>query len=108
LDLPAGLTSKAARARIALGLRESPMHLGGAHVCSDWLPLKERALPISIFNASSALTPALAPPLMTWVMVVYGRRVMFIWGGRRGGLQVAHHLGACCCRREHDWSCLRR
>jgi len=71
-------------ARVALGLGEAPMYLGGARVCSDWFPLKERALPISIFNASSALAPALAPPLLTWVMVVYGWRVMFIVAGAAG------------------------
>jgi MFS family permease len=71
-------------ARIALGLGESPMYLGGARVCSDWFPLKERALPISIFNASSALAPALAPPLLTWLMVVHGWRVMFIVAGLAG------------------------
>lgn len=71
-------------ARVALGLGESPMYLGGARVCSDWFPLLERALPISIFNASSALAPALAPPLLTWVMVVYGWRVMFIVAGVAG------------------------
>jgi MFS family permease len=71
-------------ARIGLGLGESPMYIGGARVCSDWFPLKQRALPIALFNASSALAPALAPPLLTWLMVAYGWRVMFIVAGLAG------------------------
>ncbi len=71
-------------ARVALGLGESPMYIGGTRVCADWFPLKRRALPIAIFNSSSALAPALAPPLLTWLMIVYGWRVMFIIAGVAG------------------------
>jgi sugar phosphate permease len=71
-------------ARIALGFGESPMYIGGARVCADWFPLKQRALPIGIFNASSALAPALAPPLLTLLMVLYGWRIMFVVAGLAG------------------------
>ena len=71
-------------ARIALGLGESPMYIGGTRVCADWYPLKDRALPIAIFNASSALAPALAPPLLTWLMLAFGWRVMFLIAGLAG------------------------
>jgi MFS family permease len=71
-------------ARIALGLGESPMYIGGTRVCADWYPLKDRALPIGIFNASSALAPALAPPLLTWLMLAFGWRAMFLIAGIAG------------------------
>jgi MFS family permease len=71
-------------ARIALGLGESPMYIGGTKVCADWFALKERALPISIFNSSSALAPALAPPLLTALMVAFGWRAMFLAAGVAG------------------------
>jgi MFS family permease len=71
-------------ARIALGLGESPMYIGGTRVCADWFALKQRALPIAIFNSSSALAPALAPPLLTWLMLVYGWRMMFVIAGLAG------------------------
>jgi MFS family permease len=71
-------------ARIALGLGESPMYIGGTSVCAAWFPLKRRALPIAIFNSSSALAPALAPPLLTLLMLAYGWRVMFIIAGLAG------------------------
>jgi MFS family permease len=71
-------------ARIALGLGESPMYIGGTRVCADWFALKNRALPIGIFNSSSALAPALAPPLLTLLMVAFGWRAMFIVAGGAG------------------------
>jgi MFS family permease len=71
-------------ARIALGLGESPMYIGGTRVCADWYPLRDRALPISIFNASSALAPALAPPLLTILMLAFGWRAMFFIAGLAG------------------------
>lgn len=71
-------------ARIALGLGESPMYIGGTRVCADWFPSKQRALPIAIFNSSSALAPALAPPLLTILMLAHGWRVMFVIAGLAG------------------------
>jgi MFS transporter, ACS family, L-galactonate transporter len=71
-------------ARVALGLGESPMYIGGTRVCADWYPLQKRALPIGIFNSSSALAPALAPPILTWLMIAHGWRVMFIIAGLAG------------------------
>jgi MFS family permease len=71
-------------ARVALGLGESPMYIGGTRVCADWFPLKRRALPIAIFNSSSALAPALAPPILTWVMIEFGWRRMFLVAGFAG------------------------
>jgi len=71
-------------ARIALGLGESPMYIGGTRVCADWFSLKDRALPIGIFNSSSALAPALAPPLLTLLMVAFGWRAMFLIAGLAG------------------------
>jgi MFS family permease len=71
-------------ARVALGLGESPMYIGGTRVCADWFRLKDRALPIGIFNSSSALAPALAPPLLTLLMVAFGWRAMFLIAGLAG------------------------
>jgi MFS family permease len=71
-------------ARVALGLGESPMYIGGTRVCADWFRAKDRALPIAIFNSSSALAPALAPPLLTMLMVAFGWRAMFLIAGVAG------------------------
>ncbi len=79
-----GSLSQFITARVALGLGESPMYIGGTRVCADWFALKDRALPISIFNSSSALAPALAPPLLTLLMVAFGWRAMFLIAGVAG------------------------
>ncbi|MGH6677043.1 MAG: MFS transporter, partial [Xanthobacteraceae bacterium] len=68
-------------ARVALGIGESPMYVGGTRVCADWFAPKERALPIAVFNSSSALAPAFAPPLLTWLMIAFGWRTMFLIAG---------------------------
>jgi sugar phosphate permease len=90
-QLAAGFTASLGQfitARIALGLGESPMYIGGTRVCADWFALRARALPIGIFNSSSALAPALAPPLLTALMLAFGWRAMFIIAGL-AGLAVA-------------------
>jgi sugar phosphate permease len=71
-------------ARVALGLGESPMYIGGTRVCADWFAREQRALPIAIFNSSSGLAPALAPPLLTWLMLAFGWRPMFLIAGLAG------------------------
>ncbi len=71
-------------ARVALGLGKSPMYIGGSRVCTDWFELEQRALPIAIFNSSSGLAPALAPPLLTWLMLAFGWRMMFLIAGLAG------------------------
>jgi sugar phosphate permease len=86
-QLAAGFVGSLAQfvaARVALGLGESPMYIGGTRVCADWFALKDRALPIAIFNSSSALAPALAPPLLTVLMVAFGWRAMFLLAGAAG------------------------
>ncbi len=64
-------------ARGALGVGESPMYLAGTKVCSNWFQAPARAFPIGLFNASSALGPAIAPPMLTALLVAFGWRSMF-------------------------------
>ena len=71
-------------ARAALGFGESPMFTAGARACVDWFPLKQRGLPLGLFNAASSLGPAIAPPLLTALMLAFGWRVMFMAMGGVG------------------------
>ncbi len=73
-------------ARVALGLGESPMYIGGTSVCAAWFQRRDRALPIGIFNSSSAFAPAVAPPLLTLLMLSFGWRGMFLIAGIAGFL----------------------
>jgi MFS family permease len=71
-------------ARAALGVGEAPMYLAGTKVCTEWYPPRERAWPIGLFNASSALGPAVAPPLLTALLIGAGWRWMFACLGLAG------------------------
>ena len=75
-------------ARIGLGIGESPMFTAGARACVNWFSVKERGTPLGLFNAASSLGPALAPPLLTAMMLAFGWRIMFVAMGI-AGLAVA-------------------
>jgi sugar phosphate permease len=71
-------------ARIALGVGEAPQFPAGAKVMSDWFPIEKRGRPTGIFVASSTIAPALAPPLLTALMLSLGWRGMFVVMGSVG------------------------
>ena len=75
-------------ARVFLGIGEAPQFPTGARVVSDWFNVKDRGFPTGVFNSASSVGPALAPPILTALMLAYGWRVMFIAMGV-AGLMVA-------------------
>ena len=77
-------------ARVFLGLGEAPQFPAGAKVVSEWFAVRERGGPTGIFVASSTIGPALAPPILTILMLSFGWRTMFIIMGVLG---VAVALG---------------
>ena len=91
-SLVTGLPSFIA-ARVALGLGESPMFVGGAKVCADRFAPAERALPLGLLNASASLGPAVAPLVLTPLMLWLGWRWAFVLLGA-AGLLVAAAWGA--------------
>jgi MFS family permease len=91
-SLVTGLPSFIA-ARVALGLGESPMFVGGARVCADRFAPAERAVPLGLLNASASLGPAIAPLVLTPLMVWLGWRSSFAVLGA-AGLLVAVLWGA--------------
>jgi sugar phosphate permease len=70
--------------RVVLGVGEAPQFPAGARVVSNWYPTRERGLPTGLFNSSSSLGPALAPPLLTALMESLGWRGMFFVMGGAG------------------------
>ncbi len=80
-------------ARGALGFGETPMFTAGARASVNWFPVRERGLPLGLFNAASSLGPAIAPPLLTALMLSFGWRPMFMLMGAVGFL-VAVAWGA--------------
>ena len=71
-------------ARVALGLGEAPMFVGGARVCADRFAPSERAVPMGLLNASASLGPALAPLVLTPLILVAGWRASFVTLGAAG------------------------
>ncbi|HEX4259920.1 MAG TPA: MFS transporter [Acetobacteraceae bacterium] len=64
--------------RIFLGIGESPQFPLGARVVRNWFNIRDRGTPTGIFNCASTLGPAIAPPLLTGLMLAFGWRWMFI------------------------------
>jgi MFS family permease len=68
-------------ARIALGATESPAFPGAVRITSDWFHVKDRGKPTGVYNSGGSIGPAIAPPLLTFLMLGFGWRVMFITMG---------------------------
>jgi sugar phosphate permease len=64
-------------ARVFLGIGEAPMFSSAVRVVRDWFNVRDRGLPTGIWNCTSSLGPAIAPPLLTALMLAFGWRWMF-------------------------------
>jgi MFS family permease len=73
-----------AAARVLLGLGESPQFTSGVRVVRDWFNVRERALGVGLVNTSPFIGQAIAPPLLTAMMLAFGWRWMFIVMGLAG------------------------
>ncbi|WP_028271267.1 MFS transporter [Arthrobacter sp. UNC362MFTsu5.1] len=71
-------------ARVALGISESPFFTSGLKVADKWFNKTERALPVSIVNTGSQIANAIAPPLLTFLMLTMTWRGMFVVIGAFG------------------------
>src|SRR5271167_3881093 len=71
-------------ARILLGIGEAPQFPTCARVVRDWFNPRERGLATGIFNCASSLGTAIAVPLLTFLMLSFGWRTMFILMGVAG------------------------
>ncbi len=72
--------------RIALGAAECPAFPGAVRITSDWFHIKDRGRPTGVYNSGGSIGPAIAPPLLTMIMLAYDWRVMFIVMGVVGVL----------------------
>ena len=72
--------------RIALGVTESPAYPSGVRVTSDWFHIRDRGLPTGLYNSGGNIGPAIAPPLLTALMLAFGWRTMFVTMGAIGVL----------------------
>jgi MFS family permease len=71
-------------ARVFLGLGEAPMFSSCVRVVRDWFAAHQRGLGMGICNTTSSLGPAISPPILTFLMLSFGWRWMFIVMGIAG------------------------
>jgi MFS family permease len=71
-------------ARVFLGMGESPQFTSGVRVVRDWFNVRNRAWGVGMVNTSPFIGQAIAPPLLTGMMLTLGWRWMFIVMGTVG------------------------
>ena len=76
-------------ARVALGVAESPFFTSGLKVSQRWFHKEERSLPLSLINTGSQIANAIAPPLLTFLMLTMSWQGMFVVVGAFGLVVVA-------------------
>jgi len=76
-------------ARLLLGVGEAPQFPTCARVVRDWFNPRDRGVATGVFNCASSLGTALAVPLLTWLMLIFGWRVMFAIMGAAGLVMAA-------------------
>lgn len=64
--------------RVVLGIAESPFFTSGLKATERWFAKEERGVPVSIINTGSQIANAIAPPLLTILMLNMSWRGMFI------------------------------
>ncbi|MDR3563669.1 MAG: MFS transporter [Negativicutes bacterium] len=84
-------------ARFMVGFFESPCMPTLSKIISFWVPKKEKDLATGIWNSGTKFGPALAPPLLVTIMVLFGWRALFYITGIAGIL-----LGAYIWKRYHS------
>lgn len=70
--------------RVVLGVVESPFFTSGLKTTQLWFSKSERGVPVSIINTGSQIANAIAPPLLTILMLTMTWRGMFIVIGAFG------------------------
>jgi len=76
-------------ARLLLGVGEAPQFPTGARVVRDWFNQRDRGLATGVFNCASSLGTAIAVPLLTYLMLSFGWRAMFVIMGIAGLIVAA-------------------
>ena len=89
-------------ARIVLGIGEAPHFPTCARVSRDWFNIRQRGTATGIWNCASSLGTFLALPLLTFLMVSFGWRAMFVIMGGVGLVLAAIVYGIFRNPRETD------
>lgn len=66
-----------ALSRLVLGAAEGPSYNLSLHFAAKWLPETKRNFGFSVINSGSALGPAIAAPIVVWIIHAYSWRLAF-------------------------------
>ena len=92
--------------RVLLGVGEAPFYPAGIRCTREWFSEATRGRATALMSSSQTLGLAVAPPLLTWVMLRLGWRAMFVVLGAAGlmvaGAWIALH------RARRDTVCAER
>jgi sugar phosphate permease len=65
-------------ARGILGVGEAPAYSTSARVVTNWFHISKRGFPTGFYNMAGSLAPAIAPVVLTTLMLSFGWRAMFL------------------------------
>lgn len=75
--------------RVLLGIGEAPFYPSGIRSTREWFSSAARGRATAVMSSSQTVGLALAPPVLTWIMLHAGWRAMFILLGASGLLVAA-------------------
>ncbi|WP_420097386.1 MFS transporter [Brevibacterium sediminis] len=87
--------------RILLGVFEAPVSPTSAKIVAEWFPPRERGAAVGVYDSGSKWGPAVAPPILTFLILGFGWRAMFVILGVLGVI-VAIGFWAFYRSPEHD------
>jgi MFS family permease len=70
--------------RVLLGIAEAPNGPASAKLTADWFPRTERGQATAIWDSGSKWGPAIAPPILTAIMIAFGWQAIFVVLGLAG------------------------
>lgn len=67
--------------RLGLGVFEAPAFPANGRIVTTWFPSKERGLAIGAYTGAEYVGLALCTPILTWLLVTFGWKAIFIATG---------------------------
>jgi MFS transporter, ACS family, L-galactonate transporter len=90
--------------RALLGVGEAPFYPAGVRSTREWFTARTRARATAVMSSSQTIGLAVAPPILTWIMLRLGWRAMFVVLGAAGLVVAAAWIGLHRARRETEFA----
>jgi MFS family permease len=89
--------------RVLLGVGEAPFYPAGVRSTREWFSARTRARATAVMSSSQTIGLAVAPPILTWIMLSLGWRAMFVVLGAAGLVVAVAWIGLHRARRETEF-----